>query len=287
MKVEPYNFRNPPPLAGDVGRALTAWLQAAAAKMALRWPRHLSFSAQVRVGPPELTLPGTWLPRQPETAVGLQLALGGVQRPSLLVLPRPLALALLSGLAGDTVDAVPEDRDLTAVEASLCDYLGQALFLNVFEETWPGTGAVALAVGPREANVRSSRLFPPGEAVILCSFTVAAPFGEMASSWVLPRGDWLNRLRTGDAVPAAVRQDGPAQLVSLVQEFPVDLSVTLGTAEVSLVQLARLRAGDLVLLGQRVSEPLTVSVAGAGTFRVWPGAVGPRQAVEIESNLGE
>ena len=54
-------------------------------------------------------------------------------------------------------------------------------------------------------------------------------------------------------------------------------------AEVPLSRLAGLAEGDLLILGQRVTDPLTAKVAEADKFRVWPGRVGRRQAVRVES----
>ena len=42
-----------------------------------------------------------------------------------------------------------------------------------------------------------------------------------------------------------------------------------------------LRPGDVLILDQRVNEPLWGEVATAVKFRGWPGRVGRRQAVQI------
>ena len=68
-----------------------------------------------------------------------------------------------------------------------------------------------------------------------------------------------------------------------MREMPVEVSVRLGAAVLRVSQLAGLRAGDLVILDQPVSGPLTAAVAGETRFRVGPGRVGSKQAVQIES----
>jgi flagellar motor switch protein FliM len=72
---------------------------------------------------------------------------------------------------------------------------------------------------------------------------------------------------------------------TLVRELPVEIVVLLGSVEVSLSLLAQLRPGDVVILNQRVSEPLLATVASEKKFRVWPGRVGSQQAVRIESSV--
>jgi flagellar motor switch protein FliM len=171
----------------------------------------------------------------------------------------------------------------------LCGYLADTLLLGLLRESWPAGESAALEVGAREAEFRNTRLFPPAESVFVFTFRVTGPFGEGEWHWLLPRGDWVIRLldQRQPARPGAVLPDSRAQLTRLAEQFPVRLSVRLGQAEVSLQQLSRLQAGDLILLDQRVGEPLRASLAGAVKFHVWPGAVGSRQAVAIHSLLDE
>jgi len=63
--------------------------------------------------------------------------------------------------------------------------------------------------------------------------------------------------------------------------------VVPGTAKITLSEMARLKPGDLLVLRQKVSEPLAAEVAGAPKFRVWPGAVGSRAAVQIHAAVAD
>ena len=64
-----------------------------------------------------------------------------------------------------------------------------------------------------------------------------------------------------------------------------ELTVILGTAEVPLSRLATLAEGDLLILGQRVSEPLAARIADVDKYRVWPGSMQRRQVVQIEAAI--
>lgn len=292
MRAEPYDFRNAARLGAELDRRLAGWLRAAAGLSAKRWGTLLSFAAEMHAEAHQVAAPGAALAALPEDAVCLRIAwhwqpVAGAASDltTLAVVARPLTLALLAGLTGEKVEGPVEDRALTALEESLCGYLVEALLIGLLRESWPGGQPLRLDVGAREAEYHNSRVFPPGEPVLVFSFRVTGPFGEGQWWWVVPRGDWFNQLLTQPqaARPATGHPDPWAQLAGLAERFPVRLSVRLGNAEVSLHQLSRLRAGDLVVLDQRVHEPLKASVDGAEKFRVWPGAVGERQAVEIHS----
>ncbi len=50
-----------------------------------------------------------------------------------------------------------------------------------------------------------------------------------------------------------------------------------------LAQLAHLRAGDIIVLNQRVTAPLVGEIAGEPKLRGWSGRVGNQQAFQIEA----
>ena len=82
-----------------------------------------------------------------------------------------------------------------------------------------------------------------------------------------------------------VRKGATAEIEALVKEMGVELEVVLGTAELTMADVSRLRAGDVLMLRRRVTDPLDGLVAGARKFRVWPGAVGVRAAVRVAADV--
>jgi flagellar motor switch protein FliM len=283
MTPELYNFRSPARRAGERERRLEQWLVAAAKASAISWARALSFPARLEVGTRDEALPEEWFACLPETTLGLRVRTGEGGPVSLLVMPRALALALLDGLMGEAVAGMPADNPLSPIEESLLGHLAESLLLSPLRETWPGPKPLGLRAGRQEFNLRTTRLFPATDPVYVCPLRVTGPFGELDWYWLLPKGDWLTAI-----LPAPSRAAEAAErsrVEKIVCEFPVDLSVQLGSAEVSLSQLSRLAPGDLILLDQAAAEPLTAAVAGVGKFHVRPGTAGQRQAILIESTL--
>jgi flagellar motor switch protein FliM len=282
MRPEPYDFRNPARRAGERERRLDQWLAATAKASVLPWGKLLSYPATLEAGRREEALPEEWFSCLPESTLGLRVRIGDQKLVSLLVLPRTLALALLDGLLGETVAGLPADVPLSPVEESLLGHLSEVLLLRPLRETWLGPKPIALRAGGQEFNLRTTRLFP-AEPIFVCTFKVTGPFGELDWCWILPRGDWLSAILAPPTRSAeAAERD---RVEKLVRDFSVDLSVRLGSAEVSLSQLAALAPGDLVLLDQPAGEPLTAMVADVPKFRVRPGVAGQRLAIQIESRL--
>ena len=111
--------------------------------------------------------------------------------------------------------------------------------------------------------------------------------GKEVWYWFVPPKEPMDQLtrteRTADIQEATPES---RQVEALVRELPVKFAVALGSIELSLSDIGSLRAGDLLILKQRISEPLVGLVDGQEKFRAWPGRVGSRLAIQVESLSG-
>lgn len=284
MTYKSYNFRKPDRPAGTVEQRLTLWLRAACALAAERSGRHLPFRLEMALHGIDTTSPIEALSHLPEPAIGYRVAFAGESASMLFVWPRPLALALVGGALGETPTAMPADRELTLVELSLCEFLMQDLLASVLQETWTGATALSLSVAEREPSPRWTRLFVKAEQIVQCVFTLRGPFGEQQGQWLAPRSALQEQIgRNDSAVTSLLARDAPRKLEALVRELPIEVRVDLGAVQLPISQLAGLAPGDLLILNQRVSEPLIARVDNRPKFRGWPGRIGSRQSLQIDS----
>src|SRR5579883_292644 len=284
MTHKPYNFRKPDRLAGTLEQRLTVWLRAAGQLAAAKGARHFPFRIEMTPERMAIVPPAEALAQLADAMIGYRVAFTGEPANMLFVWPRPLALALVAGLMGESPTALPEDRELSSVELSLCEYLMQGLLAAVLQETWTGSTPLGLTVGDREPSPRWTRLFVKAEQILQCTFTMRGSFGEQDWYWLAPYHTLHEVInRAGEDEPSLIQQEAPRKLEALVRELPIEVTVELGMVELSLSQLAGLAPGDLLILNQRVSEPLSVRVDNRMKFRGWPGRVGSRQSLQIES----
>lgn len=281
MTPDAYDFRKPPP--GELERHMVKWLTLAARQAAGIWARLIPYSTELKAGPVVSVTATQGLNALADDTMGLPFttadAADGVV---LLAIQRPLLLAILAGLLGETPASLPADRDLTDLESSLVGYLTRELFLTPLEKSWPGADVPVLAAAA-PGTPRAVWRVPGGDAILLSSMFLSTPFGEHAFQVLVPRlGRW-EQLASGDPrgkpIPPAPRE----QLEAIVREMRVDVAVVLGTAELTMRELAQLKSGDLVVLRQKVTQPLDGFISGARKFRVWPGVVGTRAAVVIDA----
>jgi flagellar motor switch protein FliM len=283
MTAELYDFRKPGRLEGPLEQRMTAWLRSFTKRAPERWSREIPFRIELELHNLETVQSRVALSRAAETAIGYRVELGSGT--TLLVLPRPLVMLFTAGLVGDPGEALPADRELTAVEESLADYVLESMLLAALREAWPGQEPIKLQLGPKEQNLKYSRAFAPDLSVAFVPFSVRGPFGEQQWQWLMPHKALLDTF----ALPKEPAWDAAQELAArqrmevLVKELPIEFSVGLGDANVPLSALASLQIGDVLVLNQRVSEPLFARVAGDKKFRVWPGRVNLQQAVQVES----
>jgi hypothetical protein len=282
MTPVPFDFRKPPP--GELEWHTAEWLSEAARLAAGRWSKLLTFEADPISGGVIPTTAGDGMAALPGNAIGFPMT-AAADHPDdgfLLAVPRPLVLTLLAGLMNEVVTEMAADRDLTALEASLCGYLAAELFVGPLVDAWPLSDPPKWTAGG-VGLPRNVWRVPAADPALLASFLVRTPFGELPYHLLFMRSVRLLRLADPPPAKASPVPTERRQIESLVREMNVEVAVTLGSAELTLYDLARLSAGDLVVLRQKVSEPLSAEVGGEPKFKVWPGAVGGRQAVQVHS----
>jgi flagellar motor switch protein FliM len=288
MTIAPYDFCKPGRLASDRESRFAGWLRLGCALATRKWAKNLPFQAEWTLHGFDTFRPQDSLTRLNETAVAYRLGLAGGKVTTLLAMPRPLVLAISAGLIGDAGQAVPADRDLTLVEEALFELFVNQHLLPALEETWPGSEPAHLEVLQAEPNPRWSRLFGADTPLVMCTFLLSGPFGVEEWYWLLPREGLLVLLDLpGQLAPEAEAEAAAVKprLEARVNDLPVEIRVRLGSVDVRLSQLSRLRVGDVIVLDQRVSEPLTAAMSEEDKYRGWPGRVGSSQAFKIESLL--
>jgi flagellar motor switch protein FliM len=284
MTPVPFDFRRPPP--GELEWQTAEWLAEAARAAAAVWAKLLTFTAEPIAGGVVPTTAGAGMLTLPGSAVGFAV------RPAdpadddegfLLAIPRPLLLTLLAGLMNEVVADYQPDRELSALEIPLCDYLVRELVLNPLEAAWPLRDKPKWAAGPA-GQPRNVWRVAAADPAVLATLGVTTPFGDQSFHLLFTRS--VRLLRLADPPPpkaAPLSDEQRRQIEAVVREMPVDLTVRLGSSDLTLLELAKLQPGDLLVLQQKVTDPLAAAVGGTDKFRVWPGAVGGRQAVQVQA----
>lgn len=282
MRIEPHDFRKPSRLASELEEQLVGWLTGSFTVAGEKWAKHLAAPVAHALGGMETVRPVDAMAELTDPIEAYRVDMG-TDLPTLMIISRPLVLTLVAGVLGDTCTELCADRSLTTVEQSLIEFLLQQ-FVAALQESWPGGQQLSVTLNGVEPAPKRTRIFKPEDNLVRFSLLMRGPFGEQTWHWLAPQQALTNLLSQSSAGPTNTQETGVrAQLESLVGEMPLDVAVQLGGAVLHVSQLAGLRSGDLVLLDQPVTRPLTASVAGETRFLVWPGRVGEKQAIQIAS----
>lgn len=283
MTPAEYDFRKPPP--GDIERNVTAWLTLACRRSNEAAALSLKYPATIQLTKVESPSAAACLSSFPEGAISVPLAppdaaTGG----ALLVFPNPVLIALLSGLIGEAPAALPAEREPSPMEAALIPHLVRELFVSPFLKSWPGVEPLVVNIGP---PAPPAAVWTGGnEHNVFVTFTLSAPYGEHPIYLILTRsGRWEQLAAVGLSPP--VSPAPKAQIEAVVRAMNVELAVILGHADLTMRDLSGLTAGDVLVFDQKVNEPLDGLVSGARKFRVWPGVVGDRAAVVVDTITGD
>jgi flagellar motor switch protein FliM len=282
MTITVHNFAKPAQLIGDWSQRLTGWFQSAFVLAGKAWAKEISGALEAHVRHIEIVRCGEFLSRLDDAAAGYRITLAGNRLPTLLVLSRPMLLALVDGLLGQALESLPADRELTDVERPIAEYFLQTLWLTFFKDTWPGPVPGIWEFPQAERNLQCSRLFAPDELVVVFSCEIRGTFGVQECSWLFQRKGLAELLGWNeDAVGS--KEPQASRIETLVRSLPLDVVVVLGGVEICISQLSTLQVGDVILLNQRVSEPLTALIGDEAKFLGWAGRTGSSMAFRIDS----
>ena len=309
-----YDFRQPRQLADDVEDLLDSWKASFIDLASTYWPENLTIPMQWTAGELETTRAADVVDRVATSTVIFQVTIGGDEEISWFVIPKRLALTFVMSMLGDAPDDYPEDRSLTDIEKNLLDLIAQELCAALNDAQPAGQKLTCKFGGVRKAD-ELTRTFAANEQIVLIPFQVkkdqpqddqetSAESDEAKSDaedadddseqeaeddlssilWLMSNKALLryvthfSELRNGEA------EESP-ELKRLVEEIPVEVVIKLGDATVHFNDLASMQVGDLLILDQRVTEPLCATVSETIKFRGWPGRVGSRQGFQITQLL--
>lgn len=284
--VQPYDFRKPMRLAGDLEQRMFQWQHGICPLVQEKWAQNMATAPTWQTEPPESARSDDAVAALPDAIVGYVVRIEAIDAESLVVFPAQLVLAVVGGMLGETFEQLPEERALTDIEDALFALAVEDLVCAI-GESLPVDETLACRLTRTELKPKRSRVFGCDDSVITMSFDVAFPFGRESCYWLLAEHTASAVFEQYAPSNPVADETGKRELEANVRELPVKIVVRLGDTTMHVADLSALQVGDVVVLEQRVTDPLTAEVSGHSKFRGWPGKVGPRQALRIAGVCGD
>jgi len=217
--------------------------------------------------------------------IGAVFAIAKSGHTSLLSMPQHVLLALLYGMIGVRAAEWPAGKPLSTIEESLAEMLFERI-RREWSEAWPQRDPIPFAYRKCVNRSSRSRVFDPGQRLLVASFEVKLPCGEATIQWLASLDD-VEALASPQAPPAAARPANELRIADVAPLVPLPMSVELGRVQLSLAEAESLQCGDVLVLDQTVRASLVARVAGLPKYRGRPGRIGSRVCFAIESLLEE
>ncbi len=206
---------------------------------------------------------------------------------ALVVFDSPLVFSLIECYFGGkgTEHVKIEGRDFTPIENSMLQKVVRAC-LGDLTNAWERVFSVEMTYIRSEVNPEFAGIVLPGDLVIItkCKVDIEG-FGGFLTlcvpySTIEPIRDKLSGGVQNDQIAADAQWR--KHLQDRIYETMVDIVVELGATQVTTERLLGLKIGDVIQLGQYVSEPLTGKVQGIGKFVGRPGVIKGNRALKME-----
>jgi len=278
------DFHSPRRPPSEAQRQLSAWQQNICSQVQDSWGSLLARKVKVQPGKVEPVQYHAGLQALPEDGLGIYLSLGEALLPSMIVFSARQARAFIADMLDLPGGKWPPPSKLTAAEDSMLEVLFQ-LLAEAIGDGWPADRPLSCQLLETTAKPQRTRLFPIGSAFFSVEFQLDSRFGVESCTWLLLKEE-TERLILNDLEGSAGDSGGAhPDLAAITERIPMDLVIELGRAELTMSQAAHLAVGDVLVLDQFVSRPLSASLEGQVKWLGLPKRIGSRQAFEIIQDL--
>jgi flagellar motor switch protein FliM len=277
--AEQYDFRSPSRLATSVEQRLAEWQRGVCKLFSERLNQHLPFAIKFNFVDVNPQLTRKALSSFSNDTYAFQFKVGNESLPCLFTLSQPFLLLLVNGMLGEISTELPENRELSHIERELSDIVAEELAVAV-AEAFVGEEPISCKSVGCESRPERTRIFPRDSIGIVSAFEVELTSSAQSCQFIFPYS-------VVDLLPLASQNKSPdssetrRQLESIVLSVPLTLDVQLGSVDLKIRDAANLQVGDVIVLDQPASEPLVAAIDGQPQFRVWPGKIGNRRAVQV------
>lgn len=283
QNLEKYDFQKPTGLSIDNGDLLKQWTKAFAILFKEKWAADLPSEIEVNYDSDAAFSFVVLKSRLPKPALAIRVLFGTPEIESFMLLEQTAVISIVMEMMGDTVEEI-EDRMLSSVEVSLFEMFIDEV-ISSLSESWVDQESLPMSFKEIDDRPHRSRAFDPKTIMLQLKFVVKQGDKSFDLFWIVPQGDFEDMLAQFSEVTNTETNTFREVLECHAKEMKVKISVLLGGAELSFNQMSKLAAGDVILLDQKISEPLPVFVEDSEKFKAWPGRHGNSQAIKISSTV--
>ena len=216
-------------------------------------------------------------------SIGMPIFFSTVDAPAICLIDRADLLKIVHLFLGITHEDEPADRELTNVECNLGAFFIDTL-ANSLAEGWMGKDTPTSNSGDFEMSPKRSKTIGLKELVHNAKLIMSFEGFEIELNLLFPKENfdrWFEELSNKQVSESF---NDPTEIVATI---PIEVCCLLGESEISMNKLANLACGDILMLDQKIDEPLIAMIGDKEFLECWPGKTGNCQAIQITNLIGK
>lgn len=199
----------------------------------------------------------------------------------------PLAFAFVDRLFGGRGAPMEEPRELTPIEKKVLRRVGEALLREV-TALWRPVAELKLKLGQVAAKREDLKDYQGAESFIVATLGIKTGAAEGTVRIAYPNALLAPLLRAAaPASPVAPKARDRSEVVRQVGAVPMSVSAAFDASMIGVRDVLNLQKGDVLVLDNKVTDEVIVSVAGRKAFWARPGSHGGKLAVRITRPIKE
>jgi flagellar motor switch protein FliM len=201
-----------------------------------------------------------------------------------------LVLTMIERLFGGFGAQVDVSRDLTDIETAVMTKLVQR-GLAVLRKSWENVVDMKPALREHSNNPEMLQLLPNTESVVQVSFFLRMLDASGALSFCYPYVSMEPVVPKISRTKQLLRDKGralehmPEVVRTRLSGSRLEVTVELGTTELTVEEFLKLKKGDVLCLERHVDEPIDVKIGGQYKATARPGLKGNHRVVQIEKTV--
>lgn len=201
-----------------------------------------------------------------------------------------IAYSMMDRLLGGRGTSVNKVDNLTEIETKIMSNMFERAFDNL-REAWSTLADIDPMLTEFEVNPQFLQMVSPNETVVVISLnTIIGETSGMINICIphIVLEPIIPKLSVHYWMQAEKKERVPQEMARLEKKIhtaDVQVSVELGTSDITIQDFLMLDAGDVIELNQSISDTLNIKIGGIPKFVGQPGKSGKKLAVQVLDTL--
>ncbi|NLG02213.1 MAG: flagellar motor switch protein FliM [Clostridia bacterium] len=210
----------------------------------------------------------------------------------LVELAANLGFAMIDRMLGGQGNPLEKSRDFSEIELSIIEKI-MTTCVQLLREPWKNVVAINPVLERIETNPQFAQIIAPTEMISIVTVNMKIGDVEGLMNICLPYFtlesimDKLNTKYWFSTMQEVTEEEYQDHIETLIRKVDMPIKAVLGTSSVSVNDFINLQVGDIIKLGSKVDNELSVYVGNIRKFKALPGASKEAYAVRITSVLRE